>query len=201
MLERNQDQDMPSESEFQDFLAEFQVESEPWRHPALDKLLELLRFTHVNGGAEFASFKLATHPVLSWFVSRGRFHEMDVFEQFLALPTVVASLPELAIEYPFSEAPEFEFEWGRSFTLDGEIAQTLVVGGAYDRFTGTAKEAKEIGMQFCNALFDGRFTEVEVCRTSKAWTHWFRGYVWDHTWLGVDKREQRIWLLCVTDTD
>jgi hypothetical protein len=199
MLEPNWEQERPSLSEIQGFLAEFQVAFEPWSHPALDRLLELLRSTHVNGGAEFASFKLAMHPVLHWFGSRHSLDEIDFFERFLALPTVVANLPELEIEYPFRIAPEFE--WGSSFTLDGEIAQTLVSGGAYDRFTGTGKEAKEIGVQFCSALFDGRFTEVQVYRTSQGWTRWFRRIAWDHTWLGVDNREHRVWLLSVTDTD
>jgi hypothetical protein len=86
-------------------------------------------------------------------------------------------------------------------TLDGEIAQALVQGGAYKKFSGTAREAKDLGGRFCYALFGDRFTEIQIYKTYKAWSRWFHGVAWDVTWLALDKRFMKVWLLCVTDTD
>ena len=94
----------------------------------------------------------------------------------------------------------FEFEWGSSFTLDGEIAEELVLGGCYKSFPGTPTEAKDLGGRFCKALFDNRYTEVRAYRSFNCWHEWF--YCVDHvTWLLIDKRYRRISLLCLTDTD
>jgi hypothetical protein len=117
------------------------------------------------------------------------------------MPPVVAGLPALGIQEPLRAEPDFRF--GSAFTLDGELAAILVQGGAYPkfRFQGTAREAKEVGARFCDALFGDRFTEVVVYISHTAWSSWFKNVAWDITWLGFDRRESRVWLLCLTDTD
>jgi hypothetical protein len=99
----------------------------------------------MNGGAEFVRFQLSSHPVLHWYGSRNRLDEIKFFDHFLTLPPVASTLPNLQIKKPL--AADTHLQWGSSFTLDGELAETLVRGGAYERFKGTAREAKTIAEQ------------------------------------------------------
>ncbi len=199
MLEPNWEQDRPSFSDVQKMWAELQLTHEPLTDAALENVLHHLRATHANGGAEFAQFKLSAHPTLHWFASRNRLDEINFFERFLGSPAVASALPNLKVDE--SGVSQTGFEWGSSLTLDGEIAQTLVQGGAYEKFPGTAREAKEIAKQFCDVVFGDRFNEVQVYKSYKPWTKWFCNVAWDVTWLGFDKRHVKVWFLCATDTD
>jgi hypothetical protein len=76
-----------------------------------------------------------------------------------------------------------------------------VTGGAYERFEGATREAKNLGARFCDALFGDRFIEVEVFRSFAAWSPWFYDVAWDRTWIIIDKRQQLVSLMCRTDTD
>ena len=199
MLEPNWEQERPSPSDVLKMWGELQITYEPLTLPALDDVLGHLRATHANGGAEFAQFRVSEHPTLHWFGSRNRLDEIDFFDRFLYSPAVSFALPPLKIGA--SGVSGTGFEWGNSLTLDGEIAQMLVQGGAYDKFAGPAREAKAMAGRFCEAVFGERFTEVQVYKSHKPWSDWFYGVAWDATWLGFDKRHVKVWLLCVTDTD
>ncbi len=59
MLEPNWEQDRPPFGDVQKMWEELQISYEPLPHPALDEVLHHLRATHVNGGTEFAQFKLS----------------------------------------------------------------------------------------------------------------------------------------------
>jgi hypothetical protein len=172
---------------------------EPLSHPTIDEVLHHLRATHANGGAEFAQFIVSEHATLHWFGSRNRLDEIDFFDRFLSSPAVASAIPALKIGA--SGVSGTGVEWGNSLTLDGEIAQVLVNGGAYKKFGGPAHEAKDIGRRFCESLFGERFTEVQIYKSYKPWSRWFYDVAWDATWLGFDKRHVKVWLLCVTDTD
>jgi hypothetical protein len=199
MLEPNWEQERPSFADVQMMWRELQITHEPFSHSALDKLLHHLRAIHANGGAEFAQFKLSEHPTLHWFCSRNRLEEINFFDRFLSSPRVSSALPALKIGA--SGISGADFEWGNSLTLDGEIAQVLVQGGAYEKFAGPAHEAKEIARRFCEAVFGDRFAEVQIYKSYKPWSGWFYDVAWDGTWLGFDKRLVKVWLICVTDTD
>lgn len=199
MLEPNWEQQRPSLEDIQRMWKELRITHEPFQHPAVEEVLHHLRAAHVNGGAEFAQFKLSENPGFHWFGSRNRLDEIDFFDRFLSSSAVSSALPALKIGEPaFSEAA---FEPGSALTLDGEIARTLVQGGAYERFAGTAREAKEIARRFCDAMFGDRFDDLQIYRSYKPWSQWFFDVAWDVTWLGFDKRYVKVWLLCVTDTD
>jgi hypothetical protein len=199
MLEPNWRQERPSSTDVQKMWKELQITQEPFPHPAIDNVLRHLRATHTNGGAEFAQFKVSEHPTLHWFGARNRLDEIDFFDRFLSSSPVSSALPALKIDA--SGVSGAGFEWGDTLTLDGEIAQVLVQGGAYEKYAGTAREAKEIAGRFCVAVFGERFTEVQVYKSYKPWSDWFYDVAWDATWLGFDKRHVKVWLLCVTDTD
>jgi hypothetical protein len=76
----------------------------------------------------------------------------------------------------------------------------LVRGGAYERFEGTAVEAKRLAAEFCSALFDDRYLEIVCYKIREGWSDWFRGD-WDGTWIVVDRTLHRVHVLCTTDTD
>ena len=200
MLTPNWEQEPPSAEEVEQMWRELQIQPIPFQHPALDQLLESLQATHINGGAEFAMFQVSEHPVLHWFVSRNRVDEITFFDQFLTVPAVIQALPSLDIKNPLASPLDLT-GYTSAFTFDGELARTLVQGGAYERFKGTAGEAKAIGVQFCDALFGDRYDEIQMYSCHDAWSDWFADVAWDTTWFGIDKRNHYIWLLYVTDTD
>lgn len=86
-------------------------------------------------------------------------------------------------------------------TLDGDFAQHLVRGGAYEDFKGTMAGVKEIGRKFSEYIFQNRFEEVKLFSSEDAWTQWFFDIAWDKTWIILDEGEQKLWIICITDTD
>lgn len=94
-----------------------------------------------------------------------------------------------------------EWEWSSPYVLDGDLARTLVAGGAYEAYSGSGKDAKNIGEHFCHALFGDRFDEIQVFKTYETWSNWFYGIAWDQTWICVDKGNGYILALILTDTD
>ena len=91
--------------------------------------------------------------------------------------------------------------WVGTLTLGGELAHTLVLGGAYARFPGSAAEAKAVGEGAVAELAEGRHEDFEVWETNGSWAPWFYDVAWDRTWFIVDSSEGDVTVLCVTDTD
>ncbi len=166
--------------------------------PAVEALLGALDAAHVNGGAGFARFEFADDPCLRWFVSRNRFDEIAFKEHLLTSGALRAHLPGL--EIPAALEP-VKWEWWSSYLLAGDWARSLMQGGAYGKFQEGARKAIETGEKACAELFGDRHEEVMVFRTGAAWSGWFYNVAWDMTWVGIDKRERKAWLLCLTDTD
>jgi hypothetical protein len=192
-------QDKPNDSDVEIMWRELEISHQPFQHPAVDEVLMHLRDARPNGGALFAQFHISDHPTFHWFASRNRFWEMNFFQRFLSSPSVTAAMPELEIDP--TNFPDPGFEWGNSFTLDGEIGWLLIWGGPYGGFNGTPREAKNVGGRFSDALFGDRFMEIQVQVCHKPWAPWFHGIAWDATWFGLDKRFSNVWMLCTTDTD
>ncbi len=166
--------------------------------PPVGRLVDALRKTHVNGGAVFGMFAIAGSPALQWFMSRNRWDEIEFPEHFLRSCAVAAALADLC-RGPVSDS--FGFEWGSAFTLAGELAQTLSLGGAYAKHGGGAGDAVAIAEDFRRWLFGDRFDEVLVLKSFRPWSAWFYDIAWDGTWLVVDNRQSKVSVLAVTDTD
>lgn len=64
-----------------------------------------------------------------------------------------------------------------------------------------ASEAKKLGQMICDYMFQDRFSEVKVFKSGQAWANWFYGVAWDCTWIIFDETEQKLWVICITDTD
>jgi hypothetical protein len=166
---------------------------------ALTELLSQLRAIYLNGGAEFAQFQVADVSLQQWFAHRTWQDEVSFVAKFLQDPMVVSTLATLQIQPPLTQPPEIEL--GSPLTLEGELAHKLSRGGAYKSFSGTGVAAKAIGQKFCTALFGDRYEDVTIYKSPTAWSVWFGAVGWDCTWIGLDRRNNQVWILALTDTD
>lgn len=198
MLEVNWNQTPPVwTSDVLKLWREIQITPVVFQSEAIHNYLQHLRTTH--GGVVFAGFHLGQNLTLDWYASRNRLEEMEFFSSLLTHPVVKDHVPELRIGNPLRNEPQIHQI--SSLTLDGELAQTLVSGGAYEKFMGSARLAKEIAGDFCESLFEGRYEEVLVYESPTPWSDWFRDIAWDVTWFILDRRRRYLWLLCATDED
>jgi hypothetical protein len=174
----------------------------PVEHPDVTVVLDELGRTHVNGGALLGGFRVVDgDTVISWFASRNRFDEYDFSQHFLGSRAVREAFPQLRVPEPLVRDLGFKESWTGSLTLDGEVAATLVHGGAYERFKGTPVEAKQLGAAFVEALVGERHHDFKVYASHQPRAPWFCDIAWDATWALIDQRAAVIYLLCVTDTD
>lgn len=167
--------------------------------PSVQEYIAELRRINVNGGAAYARFYVEGNRDYNWFATRSRWDEIGFFSRFLGHPVVSSILPEVTKGASFDDS--ITFEWGSSLVLDGELARTLVNGGAYKKFEGTPRDAKRLGVRVCDALFGDRFLDVQVFRCRKAWSPWFCAVAWDNTCVFIDLRLQAVSILVSTDTD
>ena len=192
-------QERPNDSATEGLWRTVEVQALDGTPPVVEEYLSALRRVYVNGEAVYARFRVSGGQDFSWFATQNRWDEIEFFARFLTHSTTQRKLPELTRNAKFDE--EVVFEWGSSLILDGELARALVCGGAYKKFDGTPKEAKELGARVCEALFGERYNEVEVFRCWNAWSPWFHDVVWDSTCFVIDRRLQEVSVLASTDTD
>jgi hypothetical protein len=166
---------------------------------AVADYLSELRRLNVNGGAAYAAFAVSGNAEFDWFAKRNRWDEVSFFSRFLTHATVRSALPDVTKEPRFDERASFE--WGSSLSLDGELARKLVMGGAYEKFDRPPREAKQLAIAVCDALFGDRYLDVEVFHCWNAWSDWFCDVAWDHTCIIIDKRKQTVAVVASTDTD
>jgi hypothetical protein len=173
----------------------------PASGPATSAYLAAVASTHANGGALLARFHVTSDDeTFRWFSSRNRYDEYGFWSHALGARVVREALPQLRIPDPLPDL-EFKESWAGTLTLDGELAATLVRGGAYMGFGGTSSEAKQLAAACATELFGERHEDYHSYRSHAAWTPWFFDVAWDATWLIIDDRDATITLLCVTDTD
>jgi hypothetical protein len=198
MLKPQLEQEPPEFAAVQRLWAQPVFKAEEWSSPALNELLTELRATHVNGGAFFARFSFCDDPVIRFFISRNNFQGIGFFERFLTSSALRETLPALK---PPASLDSTEWDWWSPYLLGGDWARILMAGGAYKKYQKGGSSAKHLGERVCADLFGDRFEEVEVFRSTEPWSDWFFDVAWDLTWIGVDKRHLKIWMLCLTDTD
>jgi hypothetical protein len=186
----------------------------PVTGPAVERMMAELARTHANGGALLARFRAEnSDDVLHWFMARNRLNEYRFFEQLFASQVVQETLPDLDLaeaiarnfgvpeagpgpqHYPFGQRG-----WG-TLTLEGELAATIVHGGAYERFPGRPVEAKKLAAEFVAELIGDRYEDCELWRPRGNWSNWFRLVAWDSTWIIIDNRRLTVTILCATDED
>jgi len=138
-IDVNWKQNKPSNKSVERLWGAVNITVEPATLPAVDEYLAELRRININGGAYVARFYIDGKEDFNWFATRNRWNEIDFFSRLLSHPAFASALPEVATNVNTAELAEFE--WSSSLTLDGELARTLVAGGAYEKFEGTPREA------------------------------------------------------------
>jgi hypothetical protein len=201
--ETDWDQDRPSVEDVIGSWKEIEWESSPVRLPAVERYLECVSSTHVNGGYLWGRWKARKYSdVTSWFAARNRFEEYELLRVLFDSAVVREDLRELQIPDEVGRLPgQLREEWSGSLCLDGILAHVLIRGGAYERFRGPARDAKDIAAHAVDALTDRRYEEFRLDISHEAWTPWFHDIGWDHTLVLTDLARSEITVLCITDTD
>ena len=192
----------PSVREALDAARRLRFHHRPELGPACQALLEHLRATHSNGGALLATFDVEDDATSRWFASRNRFSEMGVFAALLQSTALREALPPLfqggGDQLP---DPTLEEVFAGPYLVDGWLAGVLVAGGAYERFRGSALEARAVARAAADEVLEGRYEDFVAYRTSASWSPWFFDVAWDATGVAVDLANKRVTLLAITDTD
>lgn len=172
----------------------------PYSDERILDLVMALRETHMNGGAKLACFEVQHDGPAPWYWrSTDGTPDVDL-SAFFTSTALMLALPELRMADGFQRGPAWA--WTGPFILDGQLTEVLVNGGAYNRYKGPPKDAKRLAEGFCDAIFGERYPDVNrTFYSSEAWSPWFSDVAWDSSWVILDDGEQRVWLLCVTDTD
>jgi hypothetical protein len=165
---------------------------------ALGRFMELVRNSHTNGGAHFATFALGPDFVFDWFASRNRLADEHLIDSLIVHSVIRETLPQLQI--PVSNA-DTGLELSDPFMFDARLARILYNGGAYTIAVGDGREAKTLAIEVGDAVFGLRFGEVSLLESVQAWTPWFKGIAWDLTMVLFDRRLRRLSIFVITDTD
>lgn len=199
LLNPDWNQARPSFNEVREMCRHIRLKAVVLPKEPFQKFLSSLRESHSNGGAYLVAFDVGADPVFDWYASRNRLWDERLLEFLMAHSAIREGLSELAIP----ENPQIEkgFSMESQFILGGTLAGILYQGGAYWQATGDGRSEHSLAMEVCDAMFGLRFGEVTCNCNADPWTPWFCGIAWDLTAVVFDRRERRLWILAVTDTD
>ena len=210
MLEPDWNQPRPELNDVLRMCRRIELEKLELRSDSARQVLQCLRESHTNGGAMLATVALAADKVMDWFASRNRLLEWEILPRILRREQIKACLAELKIGALTNSTGESEncptsacdgFRIDNAFLFDGQLAARLHSGGAYSHPRGDGKAEKQLALDFCDTLFQQRFSEVSLFTSHEAWTPWFHGIAWDWTAVLFDRRRRMLHILAVTDTD
>jgi hypothetical protein len=138
------DQARPSVEDVIASWPEIEWESSPVRLPAVDRYLEHVSSTHVNGGYLWGRWRARKYSdVTAWFASRNRFEEYELLRVLFDSAVVREDLRELHIPDQVGRRPgQLSEEWCGSLCLDGILAGVIVQGGAYEQFKGSGPKCE-----------------------------------------------------------
>jgi len=208
LLEPRWEQAKPTPEEAQEMCNQISLTVVRDPTDAIEKVLSFLRKSHGNGGALFAAFRVGESNVFDWFASRNRLAEYSILAALLRREEVNNELPDLLsskqLESGLNECSIVStdgFTMESPFLLDGRIAQALYAGGAYGQSELDARTAKQLAIEFCEELFEQRYSEIVLFSNHSAWTPWFGNIAWDWTAFLFDRRKRTFAILAITDTD
>lgn len=178
-------------------------ESKPIESAPLQAYLSEVRATHVNGGVLFGRWRAVRYSdVTAWFTARNRLEEYELHRLLFDHPVVRRDLTDLQIPAELDRVPGGLWEVaGGALKLDGILATTIVQGGAYGAYRGSAAEAKQLADAAVADLTGRRYEDFRLDESYSAWTPWYFDVAWDHTLVLTDYRYAEITVICITDTD
>lgn len=203
------DQERPSLEQMVASWTSLDWEASPISSAPVGEYLAQVRATHVNGGAVIGRWKATRcSDEAAWFLSRNRFDEYELHRLFFEHPTVRRDLATLQIPERLERSTAQQRDLGVAglrhsdiLTLDGLLAGILVGGGAYERFRGSAAEAKDLGDAVVRDLTGRRYEDFRLATSHAPWTPWFFDVAWDYTFTLTDVANAEMVVLCITDTD
>lgn len=210
LLEPNWNQPRPELNEVLNMCSRIELKEIETRSVAVAEVLQSLRESHCNGGAVLATVAVGTDEVLDWFASRNRWLEWEILPRILRRDEIKVALAELKIDALQDSTGEARnctisasdgFRMENPFLFDGQLAAILHSGGAYTHPHGDGRAAKQMALNFCDALFQQRFFEISLFTNHEAWTPWFHQIAWDWTAVFFDRRKRMLHILATTDTD
>lgn len=210
ILKPDWNQAKPTWQDSRDMIARIQIAQIEVHLDPVRTVLDEIRRSHDNGDALLTAFSVGSSTTFDWFASRNRLLEFDLLPRLLVREEIRQSMADLQIPTACPQTAQaencvtsaaFGFKMESSFSFDCHLAYTLYSGGAYSHPTGDGRAAKQQAIDFCDALFQQRYSEVSLFNSFEAWTPWFHGIAWDWTAVLFDLRQRVLWFLAVTDTD
>ncbi|MFK4467145.1 hypothetical protein [Bacillus sp. RC252] len=165
---------------------------------SIEQIINTFKEQNLNGGAIISCFKVNDEQFFNEIP-----YERDRYEHFFRKIfnslDIINNLEELKIHT--SEKYKFQFEYNSAVMLDGSIAFQIIRGGAYKGFSERPVMAKQLANNVCQCMFQDRYEDITVFENHSPWTEWFYDVAWDNTWMVLDSKEHKMWLICATDTD
>lgn len=196
------DQPRPSLQALIDSQQKIQWEPRLIESPPMERYLDQIRATHVNGGFLLGRWRATQYDdVTAWFAARNRLDEYEMHRLLFEHPTVRRDLVTLEIPPKLDRGGGFKEVPGGALNLDGILATIIVQGGAYREFQGPAAQAKQLADEAVADLTGRRYEDFRLDQSNTAWTPWFYDVAWDYTLVLTDYRNAEMTVLCITDTD
>lgn len=137
------------------------------------------------------------YNVIHW-LGYERYPTTSVLRRFLTYAPSVKE--ELKIDSNAAVFQAARFRNISGFTLDGELAEILFFGGAYNQLDDPAA-AKHLAKPFADRLLQERFPDFIVYTTSIALGYWYGDIGIDYTFLIFDQIEKNYYVLAISDVD
>ena len=167
--------------------------------PAINAVVDAICKTHVNGGMICRCFRPLNGAAYD------HAHRNDLqgvkrwLQTFLEAQSIRKFLPELELPETLDPFPTY-ITYG-SYEFEGAITALLLSNGAYINSELPDDTARSMARRFVDVLLPDSRPYATIFRVDGAWANWFCDVAWDATFLVFSPKQQRWWLLCITDTD
>jgi hypothetical protein len=118
---------------------------------------------------------------------------------FLEGESVRSELPELRIPPNIDPFP-IVVTYG-AYEFEGAMTRLLLSDGAYYRSELSEDQARTMAREFVDAIVSSSRKHATIYRLDGPWCGWFYDIAWDASFVVRNAKTQRVWLICVTDTD
>ncbi|PHG05822.1 hypothetical protein [Bacillus toyonensis] len=167
-------------------------------HVSIEQIINTYKKQNLNGGAVISCFKVHNENFFKE-IPHGEDGHQHFFRRIFNSLDIINNLEELKIHT--SDKYKFRFKEHQAVMLDGSIAAQILWGGAYEAFQERPVAAKQLAINVCQYMFQDRYEDIKVFESDHPWTDWFYDVAWDATWMVLDSKEHKMWLICATDTD